>query len=103
MATLLDVFNLRSSDSLRTRIAAACWKAAGSVLVESDLTPNHAARLTWAKGALADTGGGWAVAQMLSLALLNTELQAAGEAASDTLVQYCVDANIDAAAAAAAA
>lgn len=52
MAALRDLYNLRLNQDLRARVTAACWETAVDVLQEAATTPNHDARVVWARKAL---------------------------------------------------
>lgn len=49
MATYLELLTTSEDVSLRKKIRVACFVAAEAIRTEADTTPNHAARLTWAK------------------------------------------------------
>ena len=53
MATYDELYGLRSNSSLRNKIEVALWIAASAISEEDVGTPNHAARLVWAKNTLA--------------------------------------------------
>lgn len=57
MATLTELQSLLNAPELRDKVRAAVVKTAVSIRFESDSTPNHAARLVWAKACLADPNG----------------------------------------------
>lgn len=49
MATLLELLTCRNDDYLTQRVLAATIIAAEDVRTEAPATPNHAARMAWAK------------------------------------------------------
>ena len=89
--TLHQLFDLRTSSSLRNRVAAACWKAAQAVFNEDPQAPNHTNRLAWARRVLEDDGEGAEVLRVFRALLTSTAIQAAGEAATDADIQSAVD------------
>lgn len=95
MATLIELLQAASNDTLGQKVRAACFIAAEKVRVEAGATTNHAARLVWAKSVFADPEKEgkrmvWAVvAQNAGFTLA----QITG--ASDSAVQTAVDAAVD--------
>lgn len=94
MATYNDIYNLRySSSDLMNRTTVAVAKAAQDVLSEAQNTPNHAARLDWARAALDDARR--MADRMLWGVLANGAIQNSGEASSDSDIQFTVNSLID--------
>lgn len=86
MATLLQIWNLSGSSNLRSRLAAACAKAAQDILNEDPQTENHSLRIKWAADALLNPNQ---MADRMMWGLLgNASIQSAGEASSDNDIQY---------------
>jgi hypothetical protein len=54
MATNAEIFALRNDQALLSKVAVAVAKACLTVFEEALNTPNHTARLTWARSAIAD-------------------------------------------------
>lgn len=54
MATYQELYDLSNNSALRNKIAVAVVIAAEAIRSESDQTANHANRLIWAAGALAN-------------------------------------------------
>ena len=93
--TLHQLFDLRTSSSLRNRVAAACWTAAQAVFNEDSQTANHANRVAWACRVLEDDGGGAEVLRVFRAVLMNAAVQAAGDSATDADIQAAVDALVN--------
>ncbi len=49
MATYSELYDLFANSALRNRVAVACLVAADTIRGEAPATPNHTARLAWAK------------------------------------------------------
>ena len=99
MATLAEIANLAQDESFISRIAAAVGKAATDVINEDPGTTNHANRLLWAKGAMANIDSvtpayAWTIVQ-------NATIQTAGVEATDNDIQFVVNSNVNSWAAAA--
>ena len=54
MATYLQLIDLQRDVTLRARLMVACVVAAETIRTELPATPNHSARLAWAKAAYLD-------------------------------------------------
>lgn len=54
MATYSELFDLKSNDTLKNKIAVACIIASEAIRTESAGTTNHAERLAWAKAVFAN-------------------------------------------------
>lgn len=79
---------IHSDGDLWKKAEVAAWKAATAINYESAGTANHAARLLWATGVLANPAA-WVLANKLKL-LENASLQTAGHLASDNDVEFVV-------------
>jgi hypothetical protein len=76
------------------RCKVAVWIAAGNILTEDPQTPNHAARLNWARTAQADRLA--ITPQNLAQAVLqNATIAANPTAASDGDIQFQVNSVVD--------
>ena len=95
MALYLELYNLRNDSVLRGRVAMAVAIAAVGVQGESANTPNHAARLAWARTALADPDAEAArviwVVLGTNAALTVAALMAAVNADLLAAVKACID------------
>ena len=94
MATLSELFNLRyGTTTLKNRLTASVAKSAQAVMTEDAGTANHAQRIKWAQGALANAP---AMAESMLWGLLsNATIVAAGEAATDNDIDFVVASLID--------
>lgn len=94
MATLNELWNLRyTTDTLRTRVTAACAKAAWDVLYEDAGTANHANRILWAADVWRDAPA--MAERMMWGVCANATVQANGEATTDADLQNAVNALIN--------
>lgn len=93
-----DLYNLRyERTGLRNRVVVGVARAALDVLAESTATPNHAARLAWAKNALRNTVSVaedlvWGV---VGDATVRTKELANPNSATDAEIQAAVNASIN--------
>jgi hypothetical protein len=86
---LLDLYHLMNSDGdLWKKTEAAALNAAIAIKYEDPGTTNHAARLEWATGVLADPKA-WMVANKAKV-LENATVKAAGHSATDNDVEFVV-------------
>ena len=96
MATYAELVTASNNEALNTRIAVACAVAADKIRTEAEATPNHAARVNWARAAFADPGAAakgivWSVlAQNRAFTLAQIT------SADDAAVQTAVDAAVNA-------
>jgi len=95
MATYAELYDLHNYTELINKVAVACIVAAEMIHDEDPGTANHANRLIWAAGALANplaeaTRMYWAL-----LAANKDSSVATIEAASDAIIQAEVEAHID--------
>lgn len=94
MATLLELLTCRDDDYLTQRVLAATIIAAEGVRTEDPATPNHASRLTWARGVFEDPAK---AANSMVWAVLAQNHQATVQAirsATDEQVQMAVNAAV---------
>lgn len=95
MATLSEIQTVLNDPILRDKVRAAVVKTSISINFESAATENHAARLAWAKSALADPNGTaervvrYVVGANASLTL--AEIQGL----SDSVIQSHTDASVN--------
>jgi len=87
-----DRFKLVDNLTFRQRLQVAAWIAAGAVVTESESTPNHDARVAWAKRALK---GPLEADEMRLVAIRCTANPAINEKASDDDLQFVVNGMID--------
>lgn len=91
MATLLEQYELRFSETLRKRLTAAFTNAARDIMNEAVNTPNHANREAWARTVLTDANAAEFEARTHQWRLLlNASVAASGEAATDNDLTYVV-------------
>lgn len=97
MATLNTIYDIRHGRAdIRNRVICALAIAANDVINEAEETPNHAARILWAKAVINDSGR-WIDLFMWAVALnstINTAIEAE-QAVSDGDIQFVVNGNID--------
>jgi hypothetical protein len=95
VATLQELFDLRSNTLLRNRVAAACDIAADAIRSEASATENHANRLIWAKMVLSQPFES-AGAMLREVLAANAALTLAQiTAASDAALQAAVNAAVN--------
>lgn len=87
MATLTELYNLRSDSALQNRITQACVIAAQEVVAEAEATVNHANRVKWAVAVLTSPDSCGAIMLRLLVAKFNamTITQLTGAADSSLL------------------
>ncbi len=97
MATLVDIYNLKNSSSLRNRLAVALAAAAEDVRTEAAATANHAERFAWATGGVLSSANGPEVEarRLMWMFLQNATIQASGEASTDNDVQFVTNGLVD--------
>jgi hypothetical protein len=94
MATYAALYAIAQQEgAFNNRLPVAVAFAAQNVLAESDQTPNHAARITWARNALADPSG--MARKMIYGVLADPTLDAAWPGVSDEQVKTAVLALVD--------
>ena len=96
MATYAELLNLaNTNDALKQKIKVAVIVACDVIRAEAEATPQHAARLTWARATLANPDT--AAAQMvLAVLAQNRELTVAQiTGAADADVQTAVNAAVN--------
>lgn len=91
MATYSELIEAAGHSPLIERVRVACLVAAEAIRNEAGTTPNHAARLAWARGVFASPES--EQTRMLWAALVQNRLLplAAIKAADDAAVQTAVD------------
>ncbi len=80
---------------LRKQAAVACAKAAADILNESPATANHAQRVQWARLVIKPAGPTAMAERMVWKILENATIQAAPTTATDSDVQFVVNALVD--------
>lgn len=95
MATYAELLSAASNDVLVQKVRVACFIAAEKVRTEINTTPNHAARLLWAKSVYANPESEGR--RMIYAVLAQNAIQPIASiiGASDALVQAAVDAAVD--------
>lgn len=98
MATYDELLTIAttSGSTLLNKINTAGQMAAGSIIAESAATPNHTARLAWARAALANPDRAAASLVWPVLYLNRAATKAQVEAATDAQVQSAVDSAVTA-------
>jgi hypothetical protein len=91
MATYLELYGLKSNDTLRNKVEIACLVAAEVVRSESDQTANHANRLIWAKAVFEQPRIESERMLMAILAVNNTLTTGQITGASDAAIQTAVN------------
>jgi hypothetical protein len=96
MATYAELTTASNNSALGARIAVACAVAADKIRLEADTTPNHAARVIWARAAFANpstaaAGILWSVLAQNRAATL-AQITGADDAAVQTAVEAAIDA-----------
>lgn len=92
MATLAEVYSMRSNADLKNRIAAAAAKQAYWIITTEPLdTPNHAERVTWAKSVMLDPET--EANRMMWAVIQNPTIQTGS--ATDNDVEYVVNVLVD--------
>lgn len=91
MATYAEIGQIWQDPALLNKVRVAVIVAAETIRAEAPATPDHAARLVWAKGAIADPDG--TARTMLNAVLAQNAGAAVGAitGASDAQVQTAVD------------
>ena len=96
MATYAELLSINNTnDALKQKVLVACVIACDVIRLEADATPNHAARLNWARVTLQDPSR--AASQMLWAVLAQNNLLTAAQitGASDAAVQSAVNAAVN--------
>ena len=91
MATYLELFGLKSNDTLRNKVEVACVIAADAIRQESDATVNHANRLKWAAAVFANPRAEGERMLMALLAANNTMTTGQITGATDAAIQTGVN------------
>ena len=96
MATLIEVSKLLdSTGDLYHKVRGGVIKSAASVYAEADTTLNHAARLNWARDVLLIGNVEGRTREMYRMCLTNAQIVAAGNAASESDVEWCLSFFLD--------
>ena len=95
MATYDELLAASKHDALRQRILVACVVKANEIILEAGATANHAARLAWAKTAIASPESVRDQVLWSALAQNKVAALAAITSASDALLQTAVDAAVN--------
>lgn len=94
MATLAEIQGLFSDAGLLPKMQAACVLAAEIIRTEENETPDHTARVAWAKRALADPAAEavWILRAVLAQnsTLTVAQIQGASDAAIKTAVNNAI-------------
>lgn len=96
MATYAELLDIATTgDALRRQIKVACVVACDAIRAEADATPNHAARLAWAKATLSNPDG--AASQMVLAVLAQNRAATVAQitGATDAAVQTAVNAAVN--------
>lgn len=88
-------YALTENGTFQRRLQMAIWIAAVDVLNEVDTTPNHASRLTWAKRSLKGPQDTDVIRRVSIRCSANSAIGIAGEAATDSDIQYVVNSLVD--------
>lgn len=89
--TLTEMQGLFTDAALLVKIQAACVVAAETIRTEATSTANHAARVQWARQALADPAAVAPIILRCVLAQNTAASVAAAQAASDATLQTAVN------------
>ena len=81
---------LDETGTLYHKVRGAVIKTAAAIYGEADTTTNHANRLLWAKDVLLTGNVAGRTAEMYRMAMTNTDIVNAGDAALDTDVEWVV-------------
>jgi hypothetical protein len=95
MATYAELLSMIDNEALFNKIRVAVWVAADTIRAEVDTTPNHAARVAWAKSAFANPDGAARILMPAVLAQNKAADLATITAATDAQVQAAVDAAVN--------
>ena len=99
MATLLELRELwYQGSALRAKFEGALITAAAAIINEDPGTANHANRLVYANALMADEGSALSAAAKAHTQMAiatNATIQAAGNAADDSDVQFVCNSQID--------
>jgi hypothetical protein len=95
VATYLEILTASEDPSLKKRIRVACFVAAELIRTEADVTPNHVARLAWAKEVFRNPEGE-ASRMIWAVLAQNKDLTVAAiTGATDAQVQTAVNAAVN--------
>lgn len=91
MATYTELKALDSNESLINRVEVALWVALNTIATEAAATPDHAARIAWAKSASTNTRSTAINTLALVLAANSSATTAQIVAATDASIQTAVN------------
>jgi hypothetical protein len=91
----LDIFNAANDAAFQGRCLVAMWKSAQDIANEADTTPNHQARKDWSVRVLQDRAN-ITPRQVAMQVLTNAVIASAPDTASDSDIQYQVNASLNA-------
>jgi hypothetical protein len=94
MATYLELQSASQDAQLRQKIAVACVVAAEAIRIEDPATPNHSARIVWARDVYAAPGNAADKMMWPVLAQNKAATLAQITGASDATIQTAVDAAV---------
>jgi len=95
MATYAELLSMIDNEALFNKIRVAVWVAADTIRAEVDTTPNHTARVAWAKAAFSNPDGAARILMPAVLAQNKAADLATITAATDAQVQAAVDAAVN--------
>ena len=96
MATLIEVSRLLNArGDLWNKFRGGVIKSAASVYAEADTTPNHAARLNWARDILANGNVDARAEEMYRMGMTNPTIASLGDASTDNDVEYVIAVHLD--------
>lgn len=89
----LDLYKLAQNTNFQQRVQFALWRSANTVVNEAPATPNHAARLVWAKEQL--RGPSQNMTAILNQVLTTGIVFNNGDASTDGQLQAVIDGLVD--------
>jgi hypothetical protein len=95
MATYAELLSLRADEALFNKVRVACWIAADTIRAEAGATPNHTARVAWAKRVFENPDAMATVLMPAVLAQNKSQTVAVINGATDAQIQAAVDAAVD--------
>ena len=96
MASLIEISTLLNArGDLWNKFRGGVLKSAASVYAEADTTPNHAARLAWAKDVLLAGNVEARAGELYRMALTNPTIASLGDASTDSDVEYVCAVHLD--------
>lgn len=95
MATYAELLSMIDNEALFNKIRVAVWVAADTIRAEDAGTPNHTARVAWAKNAFANPDAAARILMPAVLAQNKAAALATIQGATDAQVQAAVDAAVN--------